>query len=343
MTDEILTRLKELVAIDSPTGFTKAAADYVFSALKEMGLSPVYTNKGGVFCTLTSGDSPLLISAHLDTLGGIVSKVKSNGRLKIAPLGGLGLPNIEAENCRIYTYDGKVYTGTFQFVNPSIHVNHDYRTTERTYDNMEVVLDEITASKEETVALGIENGCFVCFEPRLTITESGYIKSRFLDDKLSAAIVLAFAKQVTSGEVVPSRSIVLHFSVFEEVGHGGSASVPADTVETLCVDMGCVGDGLSCTEREVSICVKDARGPYHYEMTRTLVSLAKELNLRYATDVYPFYSSDADMALTAGHDIRHALIGPGVYASHGYERSHIDGALNTLALIGAYAKRPVNA
>ena len=284
-----------------------------------------------------------MISAHLDTLGGIVSKVKSNGRLKIAPLGGLGLPNIEAENCRIYTYDGKVYTGTFQFVNPSIHVNHDYRTTERTYDNMEVVLDEITASKEETVALGIENGCFVCFEPRLTITESGYIKSRFLDDKLSAAIVLAFAKQVTSGEVVPSRSIVLHFSVFEEVGHGGSASVPADTVETLCVDMGCVGDGLSCTEREVSICVKDARGPYHYEMTRTLVSLAKELNLRYATDVYPFYSSDADMALTAGHDIRHALIGPGVYASHGYERSHIDGALNTLALIGAYAKRPVNA
>ena len=157
------------------------------------------------------------------------------------------------------------------------------------------------------------------------------------------AIINAFAKQVTSGELVPSRSITLHFSVFEEVGHGGSASVPADTVETLCIDMGCVGDGLSCTEREVSICVKDARGPYHYEMTRALVSLAKELNLRYATDVYPFYSSDANMALTAGHDIRHALIGPGVYASHGYERSHIDGALNTLALIGAYAKRPVNA
>lgn len=341
MVTYIADTLIKLTAADSPTGFTDRAAKLVFDELVGMGYAPTLTNKGGVLCKVSDGDTAdgLLLSAHLDTLGGMVSCVKENGRLKLTGLGGLSPQNAEAENCLVYTRDGKTVEGTFQLINASIHVNKDYRTAERSFDTMEVVLDEDVSSANEVKALGIETGCIVCFEPRTRITKSGYIKSRFLDDKLSAAILLGFAKQVKESSSLPPRAVWLHFTVFEEVGHGGCASVPEGVSEMLCIDMGCVGEGLSCTEHEVSICAKDSSGPYHYGMTNTLIALAKEQGIRYAVDVYPYYGSDADAALGAGHDLRHALIGAGVYASHGYERSHKDGAENTFRLICAYAYR----
>lgn len=339
MIDYIVDTLKKLTVADSPTGFTDAAAKLVFEELTALGYNPSYTKKGGVLCELSGGntDDGLFLTAHIDTLGGMVAEVKGNGRLRLTGLGGLSPQNTEAENVTVYTRDGRTYEGTFQLINASVHVNKDYRTAERSFDTMEVVLDEAVASKEETEALGIETGCIVCFDPRTRVTAGGYIKSRFLDDKLSAAILLGFAK--AAKEKPLPRAVWLHFTVFEEVGHGGCASVPAEVSEMLCVDMGCVGEGLSCTERDVSICVKDSHGPYHYGMTSELVRLAKEQNIGYAADVYPFYGSDADAALGAGHDLRHALIGAGVYASHGYERSHKDGAENTFRLICAYAYR----
>ncbi|MFR1809526.1 MAG: peptidase M42, partial [Pygmaiobacter massiliensis] len=181
-------------------------------------------------------------------------------------------------------------------------------------------------------------GDYVCFDPRLTVTETGYIKSRFLDDKLSVAILLGLAKSISEKETVPAREVWLHVTVFEEVGHGGCASVPAGVQEILAVDMGCVGDDLGCTETQVSICAKDSRGPYNYDMTTKLIALAKEAKLDYAVDVYPYYGSDADAALEAGHDLRHALIGAGVYASHGYERSHKEGVKNTYQLVKAFVE-----
>lgn len=332
--------LKKLTAIDSPSGFTKKASEFVINELNNMGYSPILTRKGGVICDLGGNDTDngLLLLAHIDTLGGMVSGIKSNGRLKLTPIGGLSPINTETENCRIYTRDGKVYSGSFQLSNASIHVNKEYKNTERSYDTMEVVIDECTNSVEETESLGIETGNYVCFEPRNVVTESGYIKSRFLDDKLSAAVLLAFAKRLKDEGITPERRLYLHFTVFEETGHGASASVPDGITELLSVDMGCVGDGLKCDERMVSICVKDSAGPYNYEMTSKLIRLAKENDISYAADVYPSYRSDADAALSAGYDARHALIGPGVYASHGYERSHIDGIKNTLDLIAAYAE-----
>jgi putative aminopeptidase FrvX len=201
---------------------------------------------------------------------------------------------------------------------------------------MEVLLDENVTSKKDVEKLGLENGCYVCFDPRTVITRSGYIKSRYLDDKLSVAMLLALAKKVKDGVLKLKRKTYVFISVYEEVGHGAKAGVPSDAVEFLSVDMGCVGQGLECTEHQVSICAKDSGGPYDYSVVNALVACAKKAKIDYAVDVYPHYGSDAEAALGAGYDVKHGLIGAGVYASHGYERSHKDGVTNTLALLDQY-------
>ena len=328
-----------LLAIDSPTGFTARAADYVMRTLRALGLSPALTRKGGVLCCLdpeAPEEGALLLEAHVDTLGGMVTQITGEGRLKLTNLGGMNPNNAEAENVRIYTREGAVYTGTFQLCNASIHVNDDYNGAKRSYAGMEVVIDEEVHSADDVLALGIQPGDIVCFDPRTTVTPSGYIKSRFLDDKLSVGVLLALARAAAEGVLSLHRRVWLHITVFEEVGHGGAASVPAGVTEAISVDMGCVGDGLGCDETKVSICAKDSGGPYHYEIVSALISAAKAAGADYAVDVYPHYGSDVEATLDAGHDVRHGLIGPGVYASHGYERSHKKGVENTLKLLGTY-------
>ena len=331
-----LDQLKKLMAIDSPSGFTAKAADYIMGELKALGYAPEKTKKGCVLCCLGGEGTPVVFSAHIDTLGGMVASVKSNGRLKLTRIGGMNANNAETENAKVYTRDGKVYEGCFQMNDPSVHVNGDYSTQKRDWDNMELVLDEKVFSADDTKKLGIATGDYVCFDPRTTVTASGYIKSRFLDDKLSAAILLDLARRIKAEKLALTRKVYIYMTVYEEVGHGCSSGIPADAEEIISVDMGCVGQGLECKEHQVSICVKDSHGPYNYELTDRLVSLAKKHNLDYALDVYPFYGSDADAALDAGYDLRHGLIGAGVYASHGYERSHVDGVKNTLELVKAY-------
>ena len=334
--DYCLSELKALLSIDSPSGFTDKAADYLIGELTTLGYAPEKTRKGGVFCCLGGEGSPLVLMAHVDTLGGMISTIKSNGRITITPIGGLRAENCEAENCRIYSRFSGVYSGTLQLCNASIQVNGSYGEKLRTFETTEVVLDEPVKSADDVRALGIEAGDFVCFDPRTVITESGYIKSRFLDDKLSAAMLLALAKEIKDNNRTLKRKVYLHFTVYEEVGHGASASVPNDAEELISVDMGCVGDGLTCTEREVSICAKDSGGPYNYAVTTALVEAAKSVGAKYAVDVYPHYGSDVEASLRSGWDVRHGLIGAGVYASHGYERSHIEGVENTLKLLEAY-------
>ena len=231
---------------------------------------------------------------------------------------------------------GRVLEGTFQLCNASVHVNGQYGDTKRTFDSCEVVLDEDVKSAEETRTLGVEVGDVVCFEPRTRLTASGYIKSRFLDDKLSVGILLGLAKYLKDTGTVPQRHVYLHVTVYEEVGHGGAANVPQGVTEAISVDMGCVGEGLQCTERQVSICAKDSGGPYSYEVVGKLIDAARRTGADYAVDVYPHYGSDVEATLSAGHDLRHGLIGAGVYASHGYERSHVDGVWNTLKVLAGY-------
>ena len=327
-----------VLAIDSPAGFTGKAAEWVRDAFAGLGFDAKITNKGGVLIDLGGEDAQdgLLLEAHVDTLGGMVAYIKGNGRLKLTKIGGMRAENGEAENARVYTRDGKIYEGTLQLCNASVHVNADYKTAKRDFDTTEIVLDEDVNSAEDVRKLGIEVGDFVCFEPRTRRTASGYLKSRFLDDKLSVGVLLGFAKYLADNQITPNRRTYIHVTVYEEVGHGGAASVPAGVTEAISVDMGCVGDGLQCTERQVSICAKDSAGPYSYEVVGKLIAAAKKTEADYAVDVYPFYSSDVDVTLGAGFDIRHGLIGPGVYASHGYERSHIDGVYNTLKVICGY-------
>lgn len=332
----IIDELKKLMAIDSPSGFTKNAAEYTVKRLKEMGFEPSLTKKGCVLCCLGGENEPLVLSAHLDTLGCMVASVKSNGRLKLTNIGGMNANNAECENARVYTRDGRVYEGCLQMNDPSVHVNGKYSEQKRTFDEMELVIDEKVFSEKDTKALGIETGNYVCFDPRTVVTSSGYIKSRFLDDKLSVAILLGLAKAISDGELKLKRKVYIYITVYEEVGHGCSSGIPDDAVEIISVDMGCVGIGLECKEHQVSICAKDSHGPYNYEVVSRLVELAKKHNLDYAVDIYPHYGSDADAALDAGYDLKHGLIGSGVYASHGYERSHIDGVKNTLELVKAY-------
>lgn len=328
----------ELLAIPSPTGYTEMAAEWVAKQFKDLGFETVPTTKGGVLADLGGGDSEdaLLLEAHADTLGGMVSEIKQNGRLKLTPLGGMNPNNGETENVTVITRDGRQYEGTLQLCNASIHVNGDYSKTERTWDTVEVVPDEDVKTAADTRALGIEVGDIVAFDPRTRRTASGYLKSRFLDDKLSVGIILGLAKYIKDEHVTLKRRVYVHVTVYEEVGHGGSASVPAGVTEAISVDMGCVGDGLGCTERQVSICAKDSGGPYSYPVVGKLIDVAKAENADYAVDVYPHYGSDVEATLRSGCDIKHGLIGAGVYASHGYERSHIDGVYNTLKVLCGY-------
>lgn len=330
---------KKILAIDSPSGYTAEVADYVMKAYQKLGYEPKLTTKGGVLVALGGKDkkNAVMLEAHIDTLGAMVAQIKSDGRLRVTPIGGMNANNAEAENCRIHTRFGKkVYEGTLQLANASIHVNGDYNDKKRTFDETEIVLDEKVHSREDVEALGIMTGDIVCFDPRTTVTERGYIKSRFLDDKLSVGILLGYARYLKEENVTPERMIYQHITVFEEVGHGGAASIPEGVTEVISVDMGCVGDGLACEETQVSICAKDSHGPYHYDVVTGLIAAAKREELDFAVDVYPHYGSDADVALTAGYDVRHGLIGAGVYASHGYERSHVDGVKNTFKLLCAY-------
>ena len=328
----------KLLAIDSPTGFTSRAAEWVRDAFSQLGFEANITTKGGVLIDLggKNDQDALFLEAHADTLGCMVAEVKGNGRLRLTNLGGMNPYNAEAENVRVYTRSGRVIEGTCQLCNASIHVNLDYSSTSRKWDVMEIVLDEDVNSAAETRALGIEVGDIVCFDPRTRRTESGYLKSRFLDDKLSVGILLGFAKYLKDNAIVPERKVYAHVTVYEEVGHGGSASVPAGVTEAISVDMGCVGNGLQCTEKQVSICAKDSGGPYNYEVVGKLIAAAKKTEADYAVDVYPHYGSDVEATLGAGADIRHGLIGAGVFASHGYERSHIDGVYNTLKVLCGY-------
>lgn len=342
-TDYYFGLLRELLRIDSPVGYTNNISSFVSEKLKEIGYYPVVTMKGDVVVCINPEsmveENSLLVGVHLDTIGGMVSYINEKGRLEISPLGSLSPNNTEAENVRVITRNKKVYEGCFQIKNASRHVDPLIEKKTRCFDNMEVVLDEDIFCKEDTMKLGIRIGDIVAFDPRIRILDNGFIKSRFLDDKLCVAILLYLAYYLKHENIEIKRRLYFCFTVYEEVGHGGSSIQYSDISEILSLDMGVVGENINCDEHKVSIGVKDSNGPYSYEMVSRLIDLAEKESLDYELDVYPNYSSDADAAMFAGVCAKHALIGPGVYASHGYERSHIDGVINTFYLLLKYIRQ----
>ena len=336
--DYMLQQLQALLAIDSPSGYTEAVTAYLAEELKKLGLEPQLPVKGGVNACIGGSGNGLMLFAHVDTLGAMVHTILPNGRLKVVPVGGLNANNAETENVTVITRFAGRHEGTFQFPNASTHVNPKVNDSRSFDGGLEVVLDEEVSSAADVKKLGICPGDFVAVEPRTRITKTGYIKSRFLDDKASAAVLLTLAKWVKEEQIALPREVWIGFTVYEEVGHGAAHFMPAGATEAISVDMGCVGNGLQCTETQVSICAKDRGGPYNYEVTTGLIKAAMDNGVDYAVDIYPFYGSDVDVALKSGFDIKHGLIGPGVYASHGYERTHIKGLAATFDLLRAYVK-----
>lgn len=337
--EQLIQTLKELVNTPSPTGWTKRAEAYLMDTLKGLGYEPWQSNKGTVYVQLNPGAEGhgILLSAHVDTLGLMVRSVKSNGRLRVTTLGGFPLNYAEQENVVIHTRDGEAIDGTLRLNEPAVHVSRKIGETERADDNMEIVIDRVVKSKEDTEKLGISAGDYISLDPRFRYT-GGFVKSRHMDDKASAAILLELARRYAETDTAWKRPVYLMFTMYEEVGHGAAAAHPKGITDMIAVDMGVIGDDLSCDETKVSICAKDSTGPYNYDLTHSLVATAKELSLDYAVDIYPYYGSDASAALAAGYDYRHALIGPGVAASHGYERVHEKGLEQTLRLLEGYLK-----
>lgn len=334
----IIDQIENLAKVPSPTGYTSKAVEYLQKTLLEEGISFQKTRKGALITVVNGKDNTRqrIVSAHIDTLGAMVKEIKPNGRLKFSQIGGYMLNSIENENCFIETMDGKNYSGTILTTKPSVHIHSDARTLERNIDNMEIVLDEKLTTKAESEALGIQVGDFIHFDTRTQVTKSGFIKSRHMDDKASAGILLGILKYIKENNVIPEYKTTFFFTNYEEVGHGASSSVSEDTFEFLSVDMGAPGEGQNSTEYAVCICAKDSSGPYDYAFRNRLVNLCKNNSIEYKIDIYPNYSSDASAALKAGYDIITGLIGPGVFASHSYERTHSDGILNTAKLLAAY-------
>jgi putative aminopeptidase FrvX len=338
--EETFKLLVDLVSIPSPSGNTNEVITYVENYLAGLQVETKRNRKGGLIATLNGKDSSRhrMLTAHVDTLGAMVKEIKSNGRLKIDLIGGFKYNSIEGEYCQIETSSGKKYTGTILMRQTSVHVYKDAGKAERNQDNMEVRIDEKVTNADEVRALGIEVGDFVSFDPRVEVTESGFIKSRHLDDKASVAILLQLIKQLKSENIELPYTTHFLISNNEEIGYGGNSNITPETVEYLAVDMGAMGDGQSTDEYTVSICVKDASGPYHYELRKQLVRLAEENNVEYKLDIYPYYGSDASAAIRSGHDIVHGLIGPGIDSSHAFERTHQASIENTAKLLYHYVQ-----
>lgn len=334
---DLFTYAKLLLGIDSPTGYTAKVTDAIGQVAHSLDYRFEKTAKGCGMIYVPGRDNSkkVAVSAHVDTLGAMVRSITSNGMLKFTPVGGPILPTLDGEYCKVLTREGVTYTGTILSLSPAAHVFSDASTRTRDDANMAVRIDEEVSKKEDVEKLGIYPGDYIFIDPKTEITSSGFLKSRFIDDKGSAACLLTTLKILKHQNLRPQYNTVFFFSVYEETGHG-AAYLPPDCSELLAVDMGCIGDDLSCTEYDVSICAKDSHGPYDYEMVTRLVSLAQERDLQYAVDIYPRYGSDVGAAWSAGNDVKGALIGPGVHASHGMERTHYKGLENTIQLLLAY-------
>ncbi|MFZ2462763.1 MAG: M42 family metallopeptidase [Caldibacillus thermoamylovorans] len=335
---ETMELIQKLVSIPSPSGNTEKVIEFVEDFFKNLGVDTCRNRKGGLIATLKGKNNTKhrMLTAHVDTLGAMVKEIKSNGRLRLDLIGGFAWNSIEGEYCGIETASGKIYTGTILMHQQSVHVYKEAKTAERNQQNIEVRIDEKVTNADEVRALGIEVGDFVSFDPRVQITESGYIKSRHLDDKASVAILMKTIEYIVKNQIKLPYTTHFLISNNEEIGYGGNSNITPETVEYLAVDMGAMGDGQSTDEYTVSICVKDASGPYNVKLRKHLVELAKQHQIDYQLDIYPYYGSDASAAIRSGFDIVHGLIGPGIDSSHAFERTHISSIQNTEKLVYAY-------
>ena len=322
--------------IDSPSGYSENINKVLIGLLNELGYTATLTNKGNVALKVAgeSSEKTVATSAHVDTLGLMVRSINGDGTLNVTRIGGPQIATLDGEYCKIQTRFNQTYTGTILSNSASSHVYED-SDKQRKENNVVVRIDEKVNSKKDVLDLGIQNGDYIFIEPKFMITESGFIKSRFIDDKASVCVILSVLKYLKENNLKPAYDTFIYFVNHEEVGHG-AATVDENITEFVTVDMGCIGKDLAGNEYAVSIAAKDSGGPYDYELTTRLIKLAKENNVNYVVDIFPYYGSDVGAAYRSGRDLKGALIGQGVHASHGMERTHLDGCINTMKLLTLY-------
>lgn len=334
--NNLITTLKEILAINSPTGYTIEIIEHLENLFTGLNVKLTKTNKGSLLVSFAENPE-LIVTGHIDTLGAMVKEIKDDGTLEITRIGGLELNSFEGEYVTVRNFEGKLFRGTFLLNNPASHVNKKLGETKRSTDNMSIRLDELVSSAEDVVKLGINVGDFVFYDTRFEYTSSGFVKSRFLDDKACAAVMIELIKEYASSGATPNCGF--YFSNYEEVGHGGCVGIPDSAKELLVLDMAVIGEGCAGKEDKLSICVKDSSGPYDFTVTNKLRELAIKNNISFVTDIYPYYGSDGSAALAAGYDVRVGLIGPGVSASHGVERTHEKALNETYKLTKLYIEQ----
>ena len=340
ITNYMVEKLVEILNIPSPSGDTEKGIAVCRGEFERLGVKTEITPKGALRATLPGKkEESKIIAAHIDTLGGMVREITSNGYLKLTQIGGYAWNSVDGEYCTVSTMSGKEIRGTILFEKSSVHNYGDApKTDKRTEDNMVLRLDELVENAEDIKKLGINIGDFVYLDPRVEVTQSGFVKSRHLDNKAGVAIILGVCKYLMENEIVPEYTLEFFISNYEEVGHGASGIATSFTSEILAIDMASPGIGQTSKETKVTICAKDSSGPYDLEMKKRLVNLCECGEIDYVLDIYKHYGSDASALLRGGAQIKHALIGPGVDASHSYERTHVDGLLNTAKLVIEYCK-----
>jgi putative aminopeptidase FrvX len=338
-TDYLLNFLTDLLNSPSPTGYAEPGIALTEQTLRKFPALQLSRTRKGALAAYWPGrlsDMPRALTAHVDTLGAMVKEVKSNGRLKLTKIGGFAWNTVEGEGCTVFTNQGQRLRGSILLTKASDHI-HGSQVNElkREDENIEVRLDARTDSADLTRDLGVEVGDFIAFDPRVEIN-NGFIRSRHLDDKACVACLVAAVKAMSEAGLTPAQDTTLLISNYEEVGHGAAAGFPANLAELVAVDMAAVGEGQSSDEFHATLCVKDSGGPYHYDLSQRLRQLAAENNIPHKVDIYPYYGSDGEAFWRAGGDVAVALIGPGVDASHSYERTHLEALLATTQWVLAY-------
>lgn len=337
--DSTLDVLVRMLATPSPTGYTEQAVALVEQELRALGVTSQRTRKGALTWEIAgTGAGHVTYSGHVDTLGAMVKGIKGNGRLLLWPLGGYDWATVEGEDVLIHRQDGSAISGTVVNVRQSTHVHGAaLRDLRREAAVMEVRLDAVTRSAQDTLRLGVGVGDFVSFDARPRVTPAGYVKARHLDNKAAVAVFLTVTRELL--QTPPTKTVAFHVTTYEEVGHGAATGIPAHTDELVAVDMAAVGDGQTSSEHHVSLCVADGGGPYDHALGNRLRAAAQQAGVELRVDIYPFYSSDGTAAWRAGGDYPVALIGPGVDASHAYERTHTDALEATTELMLAYSRQ----
>lgn len=332
-------RLLEMLAIPSPTGFTAELSGYICAQLSALGVEYTLTRRGTIIVRIAGVERGMsrVVANHIDTIGAAVAGLKPNGRLALTPVGTWSSRFAEGGRVTLFARD-RSYRGQVLPVLASGHAfNERIDQLPVSWEQVELRLNEPSATREDLVSLGIRSGDFVAFDADPEVSESGYISARHLDNKGGASALLAAIKSIVESGRPPAIDFQAIFTITEEVGTGAGASLSSDVVEFVGIDIGIVAQGQNATEMGVTLCAQDTSGPFDYHLLRAFKALCRSREIPYQIDVFRYYYSDANSAVRAGHDVRDALITFGTDATHGYERTHISSLMSIAQLLRTYA------